>query len=69
MKRQSRRLLALLLLLPVLALHIYLVVLGGPWRTFALIDAGFGISPTPAPRYQEARLICRLTCPNFVRMR
>ncbi len=38
-----KRLIALLLLPPVVALHFYLVWLGGPWRIFALIEAGFGI--------------------------
>ncbi len=38
-----KKLIALLLLPPVIGLHFYLVWLGGPWRVFALIEAGFGI--------------------------
>ncbi len=34
---------ALLLLPLVLALHLYLVWLGGAWRIFALVEATFGI--------------------------
>jgi len=41
-RRRRRKIIALALLPLVLALHIYLVMLGGPWRTFALVEAGFG---------------------------
>jgi hypothetical protein len=39
----SKNILALILLPLVLALHVYLVWLGGGWRVFALVEAGFGI--------------------------
>jgi hypothetical protein len=39
----SKKILALTLLPLVLALHVYLVWLGGGWRVFALVEAGFGI--------------------------
>jgi hypothetical protein len=39
----SKKILALILLPLVLALHVYLVWLGGGWRVFALVEAGFGI--------------------------
>jgi hypothetical protein len=40
----SRKKIVVLILLPlVLALHLYLVWLGGGWRIFALVEAGFGI--------------------------
>ncbi|MGI9104578.1 MAG: hypothetical protein ACR2IF_19220 [Terriglobales bacterium] len=38
-----KKLIALLLLPLVVALHAYLLWLGGPWRIFALVEAGFGI--------------------------
>ncbi len=40
---QKKKLVALVLLPLVVALHIYLVWLGGGWRIFALVEAGFGI--------------------------
>ncbi len=39
-----RKRIALLVIVPLaLALHAYLIWLGGPWRVFALVEAGFGI--------------------------
>ncbi len=38
-----RKLIALILLPFIVALHFYLVWLGGGWRIFALVEAGFGI--------------------------
>ncbi len=38
-----KKLIALILLPLVVALHVYLVWLGGGWRIFALVEAGFGI--------------------------
>jgi hypothetical protein len=38
-----KKLIALVLLPLVIALHIYLVWLGGGWRIFALVEAGFGV--------------------------
>jgi hypothetical protein len=40
----SRKKLAALILLPlILALHFYLIYLGGGWRIFAMVEAGLGI--------------------------
>ena len=40
----SRKKVAALILLPlVLALHLYLIYLGGGWRIFALVEAGLGV--------------------------
>ena len=39
-----RKKIVVLILLPlVVALHVYLVWLGGGWRIFALVEAGFGV--------------------------
>jgi hypothetical protein len=38
-----KKIIALVLLPLVIALHIYLVWLGGGWRIFALVEAGFGV--------------------------
>jgi hypothetical protein len=38
-----KKIIALLLLPLVIALHVYLVWLGGGWRIFALVEAGFGV--------------------------
>lgn len=38
-----KKIIALLLLPLVIALHVYLVWLGGCWRIFALVEAGFGV--------------------------
>ncbi len=40
---RKKKLLALVLLPLVVALHVYLVWLGGGWRIFALVEAAFGI--------------------------
>jgi hypothetical protein len=38
------RKIALLIIIPVaLALHVCLISLGGPWRTFALVEAAIGV--------------------------
>jgi hypothetical protein len=39
----KKKIVALILLPVVIALHVYLVWLGGGWRIFALVEAGFGI--------------------------
>jgi hypothetical protein len=39
----KKKIVALILLPVVIALHVYLVRLGGGWRIFALVEAGFGI--------------------------
>jgi hypothetical protein len=42
-KLRGKRLIVLLALLPIaLALHVYLVWLGGGWRVFALVELGVG---------------------------
>ncbi len=40
----SRKKIAALILLPlIVALHCYLIYLGGGWRIFALVEAGIGV--------------------------
>jgi hypothetical protein len=51
---RGKRLVVLLVVLPLaLALHVYLVWLGGAWRIFALVEAGVGVFLVLAMR--EAR--------------
>ena len=55
-KLRGKRLVVLALLLPIaVALHVYLVWLGGGWRIFALAELGVGIFVTLAMR--EAKRI------------
>ena len=42
MDRRKRIILALVIP-PALALHAWMIWLGGPWRIFALVEAGIGV--------------------------
>ena len=44
LKLSRRKKIALLIILPIaLAVHVWLIALGGAWRIFALTEAGIGV--------------------------